>query len=280
MFYEPEYDGKYVSYPSYDRWLQGAVRSILEGRATEVELQTGGMSNVCFIGDEPIGGAEPEYVNAFSSFVKLYFGEKGESKTVYTDPVLHIPYDTAVKAQNRLYDLIEEHGPGMEQRSDVVFFDCEGYCGDNWFILQSEELLNVAQRIHTVWRRDESGNWYEFGSNNSELAQITGACILSEKTGFMCCYSFGYEEGRACRLFATFDGGETWQNMDLTLPEEYSGYYSFHLSGPVFEDEKGAVLVSITYHNEGMDYSVRWGCFTTEDGGHSWQFMALDAWED
>ncbi|MBR0136712.1 MAG: hypothetical protein IJM18_10950 [Clostridia bacterium] len=269
-----QYDGSYQYKPSYTKWLYEAARAILDGRASEAGFPSDrAMQGIVFIADESIGGAEPEYVNAFSSSLVLASKDGMDMTAVYTDPVLHIPYDTAVKAENRLYDIIEEHGPQMIRSEG--FTQIEGFCGKNWFMLQSDGLLNTYQRAHTIWRTDDGVNWYEFESSNEGLPYVTGACILSDKTGFMCCYSLDYEKETSSRLFATFDGGASWQDMGLVPSEDLAGYDRLHFSGPVFDGERGVVLVIANY-GSGGETSVRFGYFLTGDGGHSWEFFGLE----
>ncbi|MBO6062041.1 MAG: hypothetical protein J6P98_08040, partial [Clostridia bacterium] len=157
----PGYEGKYVIRSSYDWWLEETCRAILEGRLSDVKFPENVDKFVHFAGD-----STHEFVNANSSSVTIYHGDDGtgEVETVNDCPVFKIPYDIAVKAQNSMFDHFEEVGPRLLQRSDELFFECGGFCGEDWFVLQSEQWLNlVSQRIHTIWRRDESGNWYEFG---------------------------------------------------------------------------------------------------------------------
>ncbi len=234
----------------FDEWLSGI----------EVPVK----QSVVFSGDTPADGAPHEFVYAYP-----------ESAGPRNDPVLVIPYAVAVEAENRLYDYLEELFVGMTQRSDEIFFECGGLCGEDWFVLESEQLNKTWQHLYTIWRRDDSGNWYEFGNNNAgEPVSIEGICFLSETTGFMCCSNYWYGDSFTSRLFATFDEGETWRDMGLTLPEEYDGYYGFSFSSPAFEGEIGVVFVSVCY--DPHDPDVRRGCFITSDGGHSWQFREPD----
>lgn len=270
----PAYDGRYLTTPSYTKWLYETAHAILNGKTSKPEYpENRGMQGIVFIADETIGGAEPQYVNAFSSSLMLTPEGNGDLTIVYTDPVLHIPFDTAVKAENRLYDIIEEHGPKMIRGEG--FTEIEGFCGENWFMLQSDGLLNTYQRAHTIWRTDDGVNWYEFGSNDEGLPYVTGACILSDKTGFMCCYSLDYDKESSSRLFATFDGGASWQDMGLVPSEDYAGYERLRFSGPVFEGERGVVLLNAVYGSD-VGSNVRYGCFLTEDGGRSWEFLGLE----
>ena len=283
--YEPEYDGRYTLYTSYERWLEKTAHAILENRFSDIEYEKGSMSGVVFVGEEPVGTAAPEFVNAYSACASLYPDSEDGLKTVYFDPVLHIPYETAVNAENRLNDMIEEFTVMQTSwRNKKIFYENEGFCGENWFILQSDRLLNMTQRIHTIWRRDDSGNWYEFGNNNEELAMIVSANIVSEKTGFLCSLTYAdiqpteYGDRVPERFFATFDGGETWQDMELYPPrDEFEDYYSFSFSGPVFEGDRGVLLIDISDREtvDGVEHKVEHGCFITEDGGHTWEFMRI-----
>lgn len=139
----------------------------------------------------------------------------------------------------------------------------EGYCGRNWFILKTEGWNTKS--VHTIWL-DGGDGWHEFGSNNGEAADITGAVILSPDTAFLCEYSYAYNGGLDFKVFGSFDGGETWRDMELKLPDEYSGYFISNAYAPYFEGEHGIILASAFYE----DGTYIFGGFITEDGGRSW----------
>ncbi|MBQ3849839.1 MAG: hypothetical protein II747_05240 [Clostridia bacterium] len=279
---ELEYDGEYKYKPSRKRWFEKTAHAIIEGRFSDIEYPNREMQRIVFIADEPIGTAAPEYVNAFSASLEFEHGGDSNTETIYFDQVMHIPYGTAVNAENRLYDLMKERGLTQTSlKSGGAFNKIEGFCGEDWFMLQSEGVADGSQYMHTIWRRDDSGNWYEFGSNNKELAMVVDANFISDKTGFMCCYSPAYAdiqgENRLQRFFATFDGGDTWQDMELYPSYGYENCSGCTFYGPVFEDDIGVVLIDVFSKSDlsELNPTVNHDCFVTEDGGHTWKYVAL-----
>lgn len=146
-----------------------------------------------------------------------------------------------------------------------------GFVGTDWLVVVNGETTGNRQ-VHTIWRTDDGTNYYEFGHNNSFPGQVTGACIVSKTTGFLCQVDTENDDIIAFKVFGTFDGGETWQDMGLTLPEEYAGYGISAAFAPYFEGNNGVLFVSMWYRDRGEYGETIIRSFTTSDGGQTWTF--------
>ncbi|MBR6410996.1 MAG: hypothetical protein IKS35_06405 [Clostridia bacterium] len=143
-----------------------------------------------------------------------------------------------------------------------------GFLGDDWFVFITEDSLPLHKGIHTIWRTENGTDYYEYGNNNSYPYRVTGAYILSEMTGFLCQDDLlSNESAGNFKLFGTFDGGRTWQDMGLSLPETYAGYSYATAFFPYFLGEKGIVFVCV---DDLTDRKTVF--FQTEDGGKTWSF--------
>ena len=146
-----------------------------------------------------------------------------------------------------------------------------GFVGTDWIVVVNGETTGNRQ-VHTIWRTDDGANYYEFGHNNSFSGQVTGACIVSKTTGFLCQVDTGNDDVVEFKVFGTFDGGETWQDMGLALPEEYAGYGISAAFAPYFEGDNGVLFVSMWYRDRGEYGETLVRSFTTSNGGRTWTF--------
>ena len=149
-----------------------------------------------------------------------------------------------------------------------------GFSGDDWFVFFTDEALPFHKAIHTIWRTENGTDYYEYGDNNAYPYAVTGAYILSGTTGFLCQDDLMTDDRAGnFKLFGTFDGGRTWQDMGLALPEEWAGYHYATAFFPFFLEERGIVFVSASYaQGEGEDFAWKTFYFQTDDGGFSWRF--------
>lgn len=146
-----------------------------------------------------------------------------------------------------------------------------GFVGNDWIVVVSGETT-ANRQVHTIWRTDDGTNYYEFGHNNAFSGQVTGACIILKTTGFLCQVDTGADDIVAFKVFGTFDGGNTWQDMNLEIPEEYAGYCISAAFAPYFEGDNGVVFVSMWYRDRGEYGETIIHSFTTSDGGKTWSF--------
>ena len=146
------------------------------------------------------------------------------------------------------------------------------YSGNDWIVFFTDEFIPGFRSVHAIYRMTEDGELREFGHHNALSQIVTGACILSETTGFLCQsfmknpYQFGFA------LFGTFDGGETWTDMGLELPEKYDDYTDAAAFFPYFEGDRGIVFIGLADESADSDWNETVCCFITEDGGRTWTF--------
>ncbi|MBR6410489.1 MAG: hypothetical protein IKS35_03825 [Clostridia bacterium] len=153
-----------------------------------------------------------------------------------------------------------------------------GFSGDDWFVFVTDEAIPFHKGIHTIWRTENGTDYYEYGDNNAYPYRVTGAFILSKTIGFLCQDDLLSDDFAGnFKLFGTFDGGRTWQDMGLSLPDEYAGYTYATAFFPYFLEEEGIVFVCVN-DREGQKTVF----FRTDDGGRTWIFgqeIGSSEWE-
>lgn len=174
--------------------------------------------------------------------------------------------------------------PGVEQKltfigtldalpSGITLMEME----ENVFhgYLSGDMLMLVAEKGGSfdtvILRRESAGGWTEIGSPEEAFGRyLTGGAFIGDEVGFAC-----YEGTRDPEtgiadphVYATFDGGSTWQLLDsVAMPERYySQLGDPTFLSPVFEGEHG-VLPAIAVGDRDI---MIW--FETLDGGHNWIF--------
>lgn len=149
----------------------------------------------------------------------------------------------------------------------------------NGLISGDDSILCMGEPWHdrtvsVIMHMFSDGEWRKFGSSNRDYPYTpTGMCILNDNVGFVC-YGNRWEykdyegehETNWVNVWATYDGGNTWKNLDLYLPEVFSEAHSIPRAlSPVFQDEVGVIPV-VSYTSGSL--CVAW--FVTEDGGVTW----------
>lgn len=187
----------------------------------------------------------------------------------YEDPIAEYPREVGEKALNRLYTEI----PWLDYVGPYT--QAEGFVGDDWFVLKTVDDSMQDIQFSVIFRRDENG-WYEFGDNNSQqFRPLFGACIVDENVGFLSYFTKFYDEPdgsyRKIWLYRTDDGGKTWVDMGLVLPEEYGMSYPGYGASPVFDGDHG--VMPVCAHNWEYDGSNKPSydlMYETFDGGKTW----------
>ncbi|MBO4562216.1 MAG: M56 family metallopeptidase, partial [Clostridia bacterium] len=133
------------------------------------------------------------------------------------------------------------------------------------------------RQANVIMHRFADGEWREFGNSNIDYGfSPTGMCILNDKVGFVCYENrWEYEDCDGehkpnwVNVWATYDGGNTWKNLDLTLPDEFLDTAAKPRAfSPVFQGEIGVIPVTQYAHDDVL--RVAW--FVTEDGGVTWSY--------
>ena len=148
-------------------------------------------------------------------------------------------------------------------------------CGEDSFLVVTEPWQD--RQANLIMHRFADGEWREFGNSNMEDYPYipTGFCITDDNTCFVCYknrYDYVSSEGphyaNWVNFWASYDGGNTWECLNLELPVEYKAGYPYPMAySPVFDGERGVLPVIA---NNGEDRFFTW--FLTEDGGHTWHF--------
>lgn len=145
-----------------------------------------------------------------------------------------------------------------------------GYAGEDCVIVANGADLDRDEAVSCIFVRGADGEWTEIGNANAIFPRrLTGACMLSEKEGYLCFSDRFYETngpGRKLHVFHTVDGGESWADVGLELPEKYGEPSSLIPYSPVFDGEHGVIPVTASFFDG--DRLEAW--FETKDGGESW----------
>ena len=264
-FSTPEPVSKTVVYSagSYYEYV-AAARNLLSGRSTK-----GVYSNeVYFRLDE-------DSLTAFAKVTEYSQnspGEEPEYSFEYSEPIAEYPREVGERALELLYGKIAPaHGLSY---GEGPWTEAEGFAGKNWFVLKTadESMQDIQMSCIFCW---DGAEWREFGSNNDSMHfPLTGACIVDADTGFLSYHSKFLDEPegsyRKIWLYRTDDGGRTWTDVGLELPEEYGRVYPGCAASPVFDGAHGVMPV-YAYDLEG-DSDESFGLwYETFDGGITWE---------
>lgn len=176
----------------------------------------------------------------------------------------------------------EWYGKEFANEDEPFYGVYPGFCGEDWLLAAT--ITDSHFQVHTILRTDDGENWYEFGHiQNDDMFTVTGASVLNESTAFICCCggAYTYTEGTPFySVYATFDGGESWERLPLTVQGDPAWYgedgtplFYGQVFAPSFEGDHGVILILVnleTEDSEGRGKVCGW--FETQDGGHSWEF--------
>ena len=261
--------------------FETAAKAILDGRMSVGDLDMS-IPDFCDFGECYFGrlvGRSGYYPYCSACDVRITWkshadGEEGY-RWEYDEPFANFPIEAVEVGNLKVVNYLVEYLDLLP--SSIVIQDGYshgfGFAGEDWFLLKFEDCASMKhQNVHSIWRTDDGENFYEFGHNNSYIGEVTGACILSETTGFLCQTDCGYLDREhdgaiGFKVFGTFDGGETWQDMGLELTGEYAGYQHAVALAPTFVGDRGIILVGAFYNDRRVIC-----CFTTSDGGRTWTF--------
>lgn len=128
---------------------------------------------------------------------------------------------------------------------------------------------------NAVYKTNDAGNtWRRAGSVEETNQHVTGGTFIDKDLGFI---SFGavsvnFEPERPS-LYRTADGGVSWEEVEVPVPEEYKGIFTI-AEMPVFEGSEGILHV-----NQGPMGDYQGGKvlaeFTSADNGASWTFAKV-----
>lgn len=251
--------GSYSAYNTEAEWLlsNGSLRD-----RTEDRFRSGPMF-VAFS-----GGSLTAFESKSSNYLAAAEGygpsiqSGGTARYTYSGPVASIPREAGEQAARRLSEYAKA-AFGAELSAEEAAQT--GYIFNDYAV-----LVYACERgeVCCIYRTDDGENWYEFGSFPYTLP-ISGVCILSSDTGYICCCRHGL-----AAVYKTVDGGADWNEIDLTLPEG-SDFVVWSAGSPVFSGDHGVMIVCCSDRSDESS-----GCFNawfeTSDGGDTWEFRMPD----
>lgn len=142
-----------------------------------------------------------------------------------------------------------------------------GFAGENYTVLLGEEV-GQRQNCAVFWLDGEE--WREIDSSGLPLEHINGAAVLDPKTCFVCMRGKDIEEGRGFSVYSTSDGGSSWAEIPIPVPEEFSDYGASDAFSPVFEGDEGVMLIELYYPSTGDGINCVQLWYRTVDRGSTW----------
>lgn len=142
-----------------------------------------------------------------------------------------------------------------------------GFFGNSggYLVLTGPTRMN-DQPMRIYLTDDGGGTWSEIGSPYGEHASVlTGAGFSTPEIGFIsyrCYEDFGPD------IWWTSDGGDSWQKLPVTVPEQYAGHGLTPLS-PVFDGKEGVYPIAAATQ-ESWDGEMF--CLYSHDYGLTWDF--------
>ena len=165
----------------------------------------------------------------------------------------------------------------MEIYGDLRGFTCYGgyigFFGESGGYLVLTGGVSMNNQPMRIYLTDDGGNtWSEIGNPYSRyihISVLTGAGFSTPEIGFI---SYRYFEDAGPDIWWTADGGDTWQKLMVTIPEEYASYM-FTPQTPTFDGKDG--VYPIAYHRSGeVEGTVVEGTvyMYSHDYGLTWKF--------
>lgn len=194
------------------------------------------------------------------------------------DPAFSYPSAAAKTAQKLYLDYFKDWIPRTGDYDTPLFTEKAagwGFGGENWFLIKGNPWVE-RNEFAFVYLNDD-GSCSEIGPHSfKEHPDVTGAWVSDKNNAILCTFSWLYDDGRGMKVYRTTDGGKSWDDLGLKIPDEYEGYVMSIAYAPVFEGEDGVILVTLSYpvRNE-TDPTVVSCCFLTHNGGDDWEFKEL-----
>lgn len=194
------------------------------------------------------------------------------------EPIASFPQELGAAAQKSLSDYYRRNLNPAFSGDDTL--QMMGYFGEDYVIF-TNEVFHGNQAAAIFRTADGGKTWTEFPVAEDYPMEITGGCILSDKIGFLCYADRniiidGYTP-RQLTIYKTEDGGKTWKDIELWIPETDVGMIAeptIALS-PMFDGEHGIMLVTYSEYVKQRDaFDCYIGWFESFDGGESWKFYS------
>ncbi|QKY70770.1 sialidase family protein [Lentibacillus sp. CBA3610] len=148
------------------------------------------------------------------------------------------------------------------------------------FVSESDGFLiltggrTMSWEGNRIFKTDDGGaTWEEVGSVPTER-QVTSAGFIDDALGFV---SFGSitrnDNPPVPDLYRTADGGESWTQVDVSIPAEYEGIFRV-AETPTFDGSQGTLLVNQGPNGDYQGGNVK-ARFVSVDDGETWSFANL-----
>ncbi|WP_188455802.1 WD40/YVTN/BNR-like repeat-containing protein [Virgibacillus oceani] len=126
-----------------------------------------------------------------------------------------------------------------------------------------------------VYKTNDGGkSWYFAGSVEEEYSLVTGGGFINDKIGFISFGSVNIEDQPPRpEIYRTGDGGDSWEEIEVPIPEEFKGIFTV-AEAPVFNEDYGTMLVNQGENGDYLGGKVL-AKFTSEDEGKTWKFSSL-----
>lgn len=139
-----------------------------------------------------------------------------------------------------------------------------GFFGESggYLVLTAGVRMN-DQPMRIYLTDDGGGTWYEIGNPyNRHVSVLTGAGFSTPEIGFI---SYRYYEDFGPDIWWTADGGDSWQKLLVTIPEQYAGH-GLTPQTPAFDGREGVYPIAVNGENGieetiylySHDYGLTW----------------------
>lgn len=123
--------------------------------------------------------------------------------------------------------------------------------GTQWTVTWSGPSAGVSQ-CRVLLSGDGGESWTLTASDPSPVSDVYGAGFLNDQVGFVCSRHF---QTTGPEIFWTRDGGESWNLLELPVPEEYQGSV-MDAYGPQIQDGEVCFPVLVRGETAGEDRYV------------------------
>lgn len=145
-----------------------------------------------------------------------------------------------------------------------------GFWGDGGYLVLTAPVAMGNQPMRIYLTHDGGETWSEIGNPyqaGEHYCVLTGAGFSTDQIGFI---SYRYYEDAGPDIWWTSDGGDTWKELNVTLPEQYTGEeYVFTPQSPAFHGSSGVYPIKVCNQSDG---AVEMIYLYSDDYGMTWEF--------
>lgn len=144
---------------------------------------------------------------------------------------------------------------------------------DGYLIVTGDKTMNSEANF--VFKTNDGGqSWYNAGSVGDVYSLVTDGGFINDQLGFISFGEYRYESQPPIpRLYRTVDGGVNWEHVEVTIPEEYLGYFTI-AEIPTFNGTEGTLFVNQGPMGDYLGGKVL-AKFTSKDQGKTWSFAGF-----